>query len=771
MLISKKILNELVPYIETISNQQLVEDFNELAIEIESVITFPKTSGLKFGKIIKVEKHFNADNVQVCQVKIKTKVSQIVCGAKTLNVGSNVIVAQDGVSMIDGRLLDTKDFRGVESEGMMCDYFELSGVKSNLSDVDYDEIIDLTDDEIKFVSNITNVINLDDTIFDVSLPTNRNDLSGLLGIANELNALYNKPLLILKKDSKINCQPLALKSLINQDFIALGINEINYQKTIWKTKSLLMNSGVKPLNTIEDIAAVSTIISGVPFVGIDVTNVKNISIEELAEPVTVNVPFFGKLKLVKKDVVYVSNNKIIAIPGIGPVDEFKITNNSKNVCFLATQLDQVSFRKTTSRLKIMSNSIKFYLKKISSFYFEQALNNLINTFGAKYKKLLVAKMIFESKVIEFKIDYDFINQILGLAFSKIEINNFLKSFGIQIKNSHAIIPPSRIDLKHNFDLAEEILKLNAIDKIEPLMVSQTAIRIDNINDYKWIQKLTNKFAAKGFYQIKNYNLVSKNITEDFNWYDYEAIKILNPISIEREYLRLSLLSSLIECYSYNSSYKNQLLPIFEIQKVYSKNLSNFHFSFMIPSSLYLNILTKNKIASDIHIAKDILEVLETNFRIKFEYRKNKILKYTCDDDAVDVYFQNQKIGYLGRMCNNIIKNYKISDSKVYFGEINLAPLLKVGKPELSFNDFNNTHPIMKEMTFLIDDISEVERLYKVIESAPNLANHRTINYFVKESKIAISIQFEIINVKQHQIKVAFNDIMKFFKQNNIVIPK
>ena len=771
MLISKKILNQLIPYINKISNEKLAKKFNELAIEVESVFNFSTTKGLKFGKIIKVEKHFNADNVQVCEVQIKSKKSQIVCGAKTLNVGANVIVAQGNIQMLDGRIIGTKDFRGIESEGMMCDYYELSGVKNNLSHLDEDEIIELSSDEIKSASCVSDVINLDDTIFDVSIASNRNDLSGLIGIANELNAFYNQKNIIFKSDLNKKYKKLNFKSLINEDFIALKIDDIDHKKTNWRTKSLLMNSGVKPLNTIEDIVAISTIISGVPFIGVEAQNIESITIEELKEPKVVNVVNFGKLKLHKKDVVYVSKKKIIAVAGIGPVEEFKIKNSSKKVIFLATKIDEVAFRKTILRLKIMSNSIKFFQKKISSFYFEQAINNLFNTLSVKYKNLAVAKEIKENKNVTFKIDYDFINQILGSSFSKTEICNFLKRFGIEIKNNHVLIPSSRIDLSNNFDLAEEILKLNSINEIKPQIINQTSIRINNINNYEWIENLSNKFASKGFYQIRNYNLVSKSLVEQYNWYGYEPIKILNPISIEREYLKLSLLPSLIECYGYNSSYKNELLPIFEIQKIYHKKGSNFHFCLMFPSKLYSNILTKNQTLSDIHLAKDMLTTIENEFRIKFDYRKNEILKYTADNNAVDVYFNNKKIGYLGQMCPNTIKNYKINDSIVYLGEINLSMLLDIKKPELTFKEFNNTHLIIKELTFLIDNVDEIENLYKIIEVAPNLANYKTIDYFVKETKIAISIQFEIINVKQNEVKLAFNDIIKFFKQNEITIPK
>lgn len=771
MLISKKLLEELIPFISNINDETLIKNFNQLGIEVEKTKYFEVTKKLKFGRIINVSEHHNANNVRVCSIEINKKISHIVCGAKNLIVGKNVIVAQDGVKMIDGRLIESKDFRGVISEGMLCGYSELTKNIDYLSDLDDDEIILLSNDEINLIKNPLDAIGFNDTVFDISTPSNRNDLNGLLCIANEFNSLYNKKIFEFKNDYNFPSKHLKVKSSIKQDFFAIKICNFSYSHSNWKTKSILMASGIKPQNTVIDVSSISSLISGVPILGINSEKITNIVIQKLEEDQEVETTIFGLLKLKIGDLVYVANDEIIAVVGIDTLKKYQITNQTKSAIFIASKLNELEFKKTISRLKIMSNSIKYYSKKISSFYFEQAIINLLDTFGAKYDNILTSFKFSKIENDSFEIDYDFIIKIIGTKFSKKEINDLLKQFGIICKSGIAIPPSLRIDIKNNHDLAEEILKLNSLNDIKHEPILLTTINLNAVDGYlKW-ETISNSFINSGFYQIKNYNLISKEKVETFNWFKYDnLIKISNPISSERQFLRPALISSLIDCYSYNSAHKNTLLPIFEIQDIYVENKKEKHLSFMFPSSLYNNILTKNKLESDIFICKDMLSKIENIFNFKLEYRKHKITKYTCDNDSLDIYFKNKAVGFIGRMCPNFIKEFKISDSKIYMGEINFSFLSTLVREPIIFTEFEKIHPIIKELTLVIDSKSEISALLNLIKKAPNMGPYEVVDFFEKNLEHAVSIKFEIINIEKEKTKLALREIIAYFRTNNIKIP-
>jgi lysyl-tRNA synthetase class 2 len=86
-------------------------------------------SKIIIGEIKTLEKHPNADKLQVCQIDIGKEVVQIVCGATNISVGDIVPVSLIGAKVFDEKHQpsDVKQvkLRGIESYGMLCSTREL----------------------------------------------------------------------------------------------------------------------------------------------------------------------------------------------------------------------------------------------------------------------------------------------------------------------------------------------------------------------------------------------------------------------------------------------------------------------------------------------------------------------------------------------------------------------------------------------------------------------------------------------------------------------
>ena len=111
----------------------------EEAIKAKAIeIPIEEVKEVKFvvGKISTIEKHENADRLQVCKVNIGTENElQIVTGATNIKVGDLVPVALPGAKIPfsthegkeNGYILKPGNLRGVKSEAMMCSKAELLG--------------------------------------------------------------------------------------------------------------------------------------------------------------------------------------------------------------------------------------------------------------------------------------------------------------------------------------------------------------------------------------------------------------------------------------------------------------------------------------------------------------------------------------------------------------------------------------------------------------------------------------------------------------------
>ena len=129
--------------------KNLLEKLTNIGLEVESVESLSNENELfKIAKIIKTEKHPNADRLKVCDVDVGEKdIKKVVCGATNAKEGLITIYAPPGSIIPKTKTkLEVAKIRGVTSYGMLCSELEL-----NLSDKG-DGIIELL--KLKYEKNI-----------------------------------------------------------------------------------------------------------------------------------------------------------------------------------------------------------------------------------------------------------------------------------------------------------------------------------------------------------------------------------------------------------------------------------------------------------------------------------------------------------------------------------------------------------------------------------------------------------------------------------------
>ena len=106
-----------------LKEEKLLEQLTNIGLEVESVENLSASLDLfKVAKIIKSEKHPNADRLKVCDVNIGEKeLKKVVCGAKNAKEGLITIYAPPGsiVPKTKTKLVEAK-IRGITSYGMLC---------------------------------------------------------------------------------------------------------------------------------------------------------------------------------------------------------------------------------------------------------------------------------------------------------------------------------------------------------------------------------------------------------------------------------------------------------------------------------------------------------------------------------------------------------------------------------------------------------------------------------------------------------------------------
>lgn len=105
------------------------------------------------GKILEIEKHPNADRLQVTKTDVGSEVLQIVCGASNIAVGQKVPVALVGAKLPNGIILKEAEIRGVKSCGMICAEDELGLGKNHDGIMVLDEKAEIGMEFAKYINN------------------------------------------------------------------------------------------------------------------------------------------------------------------------------------------------------------------------------------------------------------------------------------------------------------------------------------------------------------------------------------------------------------------------------------------------------------------------------------------------------------------------------------------------------------------------------------------------------------------------------------------
>ena len=168
-----------------LKEDKLLEQLTNVGLEVESVGNLSQGLELfKVAKILKTEKHPNADRLKVCDVDVGEKeLKKVVCGASNAREGLTTIYAPPGAVIPKSKMkLVVAKIRDVTSYGMLCSESEL-----NLSD-ESDGIAELSSSKYQKSIGKSYFSKSSSDLIDLSITPNRPDCLGVRGIARDLAA-------------------------------------------------------------------------------------------------------------------------------------------------------------------------------------------------------------------------------------------------------------------------------------------------------------------------------------------------------------------------------------------------------------------------------------------------------------------------------------------------------------------------------------------------------------------------------------------------------
>ena len=426
-------------HLKTNANEnEIINKLTNIGLEVESVKENSGELGeFKIAKIIKAEKHPNADKLKVCDVSLGRKETlRVVCGAPNARDGLITIYAPPGAIIPKTKFqLKIANIRGVESHGMLCSKSEL-----NLSD-ESDGIIELKNKEKEIGKSYFK--NKSEKAIDISITPNRPDCLGVRGIARDLSSTgIGKLITSKRKKFKQNFKHIIKTSILkdkHQGCMTFGScyikNITNKESPEW-LKNKIYSLGLKPISAVVDITNYVMFDLNRPLHSYDADKIdQEIIIRDSKEGEEFEALDNKKYKLKKGMCVIADKSSVLGLGGIIGGTKTSTELDSKNILLRSAYFLPSSIRKTSRDLGINTDAKYRFERRMNPNSVLEGLQfatELLKICGGQASKFTISgKNSKKNKVIKFEID-NFEN-LIGIPISINEAQKILISLGFICK--------------------------------------------------------------------------------------------------------------------------------------------------------------------------------------------------------------------------------------------------------------------------------------------------------------------------------------------------
>lgn len=779
MKLSRKFLNRYLN-IDNIKSTDLANEMMLIGNEYESIKTIATGTNLVIGEVLSVTKHPDSDHLNICQVKVsETDTYQIVCGAPNVRSNIKVIVSLPGAILPGDFVIKKSVIRGVESNGMICALGEIGVESKYLSEEDKTGIHILANDA-KVGTDPLEYLMFNDEVIDFELTANRGDLLSIIGMAHEVGAIYNqKP--ILKDNNPMNeiediNNYLKVEVLTDKAplYLARMVKDAVIKESPQFIKSALMASGIRPINNIVDISNYVMLEYGQPLHFFDYDKLSKEIIVRQAKENEETVTLDNETRtLTESDIVITSNDQVVALAGVMGGLNSEITQTTKNIIIESAIFNSISIRNTAKRI----------LKSESSMRFEKGIDKN-RTYAAINRAVYLLEKYADAKVIKSQITHDnyqqpthkieisleFINKILGIVVTNEEVLDILNRLSFEVNvledNKYLVTVPShRLDVTIKEDLVEEIARINGTDKLVGKLPKLSVKPGSYDSKYQYEHIISNKLLSLGLNETRTYTLSNKKEALLFNE-EENLFKISNPMTEEREYLRQSIIPSLINVANYNSARKQDNLTFFEISNVYlNKDTEATKLAMLVSGTHDINTWNKELIKRDFYYLKGIVESLFEYLGLsnRYEFKTDRYLKDFHPYQSATIYLDRQEIGKIGTIHPSISKN------KLYAAEIDINSLFNTKIKSLKAKEISKYPEVSKDFAFLVKkEVSANDLLATIKNSAREITNVKLFDIYegtnidneLKSLAFNVSIQSLTKTLTEEEINSIYNRIIE-----------
>lgn len=592
--------------------------------------------------------------------------------------------------------------------------------------------------------------------------THRPDCFSHLGIAREVSTYFKVRLkdplqdLAAKTITIVKKLPITIEvgaEIFCPRYCGVVVTDLTVQPSPNWLKTALERLSLRSINNIVDITNYVMLELGQPLHAFDYDKVENHHIVvRKAKKGEKIVTLDGVERILDEDMLVIADaEKPIGLAGIMGGANTEVSRNTKTIILEAANFTAINNRITSKKINLRTEASTRFEKNLDITLplpaIKRAIELLQEIAGAKAASEVIDLQSKPCKPKEVKVKSEWINSFIGFNLSSQKMASILKRLGFTVESQDNLldvkVPTWRQDISMKADIAEEVARVYGYDKIPITLPQQEKPPKTNASIY-WCRKTKQFLKGLGFIEVLTQPFVGRKLSEKIGALDENRLQLVNPLTIDQEFMRRSLIPSLLEVTQKNIKHIAKI-KIYEIDRV-----------FMPKKKVYLDEIVRlaGVVVGDkfLHVKGTIETLLEELGIEKYEFKPTKLGKSSNSKlfhsgSVAEIIAKGISLGLIGNLNLEVKARFAIVSPTVIF-DLNFDKLIKLATTIKTYIPISQYPALVEDMTFtfpaktylgpVIDTIKKQSRLIQKVELHNQFQNNFTFRLTYQSRQKSLS---------------------------------
>lgn len=564
------------------SVERLANRLTLAGLEVERITYTGDLRGGVVGRVISVRPHPDSNRLSLARVDIGTDEVELVCGADNVVSGKFVPVVSPGGQLPGGMRIEERRIRGISSPGMICSKQELGLEEQSAGIWNFDPHLDLAPG-----TGLKSLLEFDDWIIDISVPSNRPDCLGIYGIAREVAAITDGGLSAPSLELNESATPVGRSFSVE---IADPADTLRYCLSLMEGVHIgpsplgiqhrLLKAGMRPISNVVDVTNYVMLELGQPLHPFDADLIKGKITVRRAHP----GERFRTLdevdhELTDENLMITDESGNLAVAGVMGGERSEINEGTTRVLLESAAFDPVTIRLSARSVGISSEAAGRFERGVDPegvpVAAARTAHLLQELTGCTVRKGSVDAYPRRRAKMEIPIRPARVSALLGVAIEQSQLEKILNRLEIETTQRDGrllAIPPSfRADLSREVDLIEEVGRVYGYDRI-PSVAPRGTLHVGKkapMESFK--DRVRTILIGSGMNEVVTDGFGSPGWRGVLSLPDSDLVKPCNPMTVGRNTLRDSLLPGILATVELNLNRGVEGGMLFEVGRVFSKS--------------------------------------------------------------------------------------------------------------------------------------------------------------------------------------------------------